>query len=262
MPNSELPAVEDCACSGFQSDLRLRVHRPPPRRAAPPVLLYLHGGRFIAGCCAEAEARARDIAARLDAVVVAPEYSLANERPFPAAAEDTYAALKWIEQHAAVGGWSSKRVAVIGEEAGGNLAAVAAMMARDRGGPQLAAQVLYSPMLDPTLSTQSMQSGGEASALCSQAYRAYLPACTDRTHPYAAPLLCSRLTHLPPALIFSAENDPLRDEAETYGVRLIASGVKTQVVRLQRPGWSEETWRELIAFLAPILNPLRPRAHT
>lgn len=254
------PSVEDCACSGYQSDLRLRVHRPPPRRAAPPVLLYLHGGRFLSNC-AEAEARACEIAKRLDAVVVAPAYSLANERPFPAAAEDAYAALKWIEKGAAAGGWS-RRVAVIGEEAGGNLAAVAAMMARDRGGPALGAQVLYSPMLDPTLSTPSMQNAGAAGARCGEAYSAYLPSCSDRTHPYAAPLLCSRLTHLPPALIFSAENDPLRDEAESYGIRLIASGVKTQVVRMAQPGWSEETWRELIAFLAPILNPLRPRAHT
>jgi len=254
------PAVEDRACSGYQSDLRLRIHRPPPRRAAPPVLLYLHGGRFVSSC-AEAEARAREIAKRLDAVVVAPAYSLAHERPFPAAAEDAYAALKWIEKGAATGGWSARRVAVIGEEAGGNIAAAVAMMARDRGGPALGAQVLYAPMLDPTLSSPSMQNAGPASALCGEAYSAYLPSCADRTHPYAAPLLCSRLTHLPPALIFSAENDPLRDEAESYGVHLIASGVKTQVVRMAKPGWSEDIWRELIAFLAPILNPLRPRAH-
>jgi acetyl esterase/lipase len=149
---------------------------------------------------------------------------------------------------------------VIGEEAGGNIAAAVAMMARDRGGPPIAAQILIAPMLDPTLSTQSMQTAGEASSECSKAYQAYLPFCADRTHPYAAPLLCSRLNDLPPALIFSTEGDPLRDEAESYGARLIGAGVKTQVVRLAEPGCCEQLWRETITFVAPLLNPLRNRA--
>ena len=254
---SQTPPAQDCACPGYKNLLRLRVHHPPPRRALPPVLLFFHGGRFVSGDV-EAEARARQIADRLDAVVVVPAYSLAVESPFPAAIEDGYAALKWVEANAPVGGWSAGRVAVIGEEAGGNIAAAVAMMARDRGGPQLVAQVLISPMLDPTLSTQSMHAAGAAaSAECGKAYQAYLPLCADRTHPYAAPLLCSRLSNLPPALIFSAEGDPLRDEAESYGARLIAAGVKTQVVRLAQPGCCEQLWRDTIAFVAPLLNPMR-----
>lgn len=259
MASRPVPPIEDRACAGYKTDLRLRLHRPPPRRAAPPVILYLHGGTFVS-TCSEAEQRARDIAERLDAVVVAPAYSLASESPFPAAAEDVYAALRWIQSNAASGGWS-KKVAVIGEEAGGNLAAVVAMMARDRGGPSLLAQVLCNPMLDPTLSSQSMQTAGEATQACSRAYLAYLPFCSDRTHPYAAPLLCTRLANLPPALIFSAAGDALRDEAETYGAHLISAGVKTQVVRQPQREWSEATWRELIAFLVPLLNPLRHRTH-
>jgi acetyl esterase len=257
MNSGSLPSVEHRVCSGYQGELKLRVHRPPPRRAAPPVLLYLHAGLFVSDS-AEAESRAAEIASRLDAVVVAPAYSLASERPFPAAAEDVYAALRWIESEAAEGGWSPRRVAVIGEEAGGNLAAAVAMMARDRGGPKLTAQVLLAPMLDPTLSSQSMQSAPDANEQCGRAYRTYLPFCADRTHPYAAPLLCSRLSNLPPALIFSAEGDPLRDEAELYGARLIAAGVKTQVVRLRKREWTS-AWDDLIAFLVPLLNPLRSR---
>jgi acetyl esterase/lipase len=255
--SAQTPPVHDCTCPGYKGPLRLRVHYPPPRRALPPVLLYFHGGRFVSGND-EADALARQIADRFDAVVVAPAYSLASDSPFPAAIEDGYAALKWVEANAAVGGWSADRVAVIGEEAGGNIAAAVAMMARDRGGPQLSAQVLISPMLDPTLSTQSMQAAAAAeSAECGKAYQTYLPLFADRTHPYAAPLLCSRLSNLPPALIFSAEGDPLRDEAESYGARLIAAGVKTQVVRLAQRGCCEQLWRDTIAFVAPLLNPMR-----
>jgi acetyl esterase/lipase len=135
-------------------------------------------------------------------------------------------------------GWSGARLLTAGIEAGGNLAAVSALVARDRGGPSLAAQILIMPMLDPGLSSGSMRSlhagpgvAGVADA-CAAAYRGYLPRVADRMHPYASPLQSSRLKDLPAALILSVQEDPLRDEAEQYGARLIAAGIKTLVKRL------------------------------
>src|SRR5207249_1867038 len=92
-----------------------------------------------------------------------------------------------------------------------------------------------------------------------EAYRCYLPHAADRLHPYAAPGLSARLAGLAPALILSAQDDPLRDEAESYGAKLVAAGVKTQVTRLPARGWSEAMWRELAGFLKPLLAPVRAR---
>jgi len=139
---------------------------------------------------------------------------------------------------------------VAGIEAGANLAAVCTLMSRDRGGPELAGQILVMPMLDPGLTTCSMRAmpaveQAEVADACAAAYRGYLPNAADRTHPYASPLQSSRLKNLPPALILSAEDDPLRDEAEQYGAKLIGCGVKTTVFRLppaplQQPGARNE----------------------
>jgi acetyl esterase/lipase len=257
-PSSGL-SPQERSCSGYASALRLRVHRPPPRRALPPVVLYLHAGRFISPQVEKSEAIAAALATRLDAVVIAPAYSLASVQPFPAAPEDAYAALRWSHDHAESGGWNARRIAVVGEEAGGNLAAVLAMMARDRDGPRLSAQVLMAPMLDSSLSALSRHASGEFIGQCEAAYQRYLPANGDRFHPYASPALCTRLNELAPALILSAEGEALRDEAESYGARLIAAGVKTKIVRIAQPGWSEAAWSEIIGFLAPLLNRTRNR---
>jgi acetyl esterase/lipase len=219
------------------------------------VAVFFHGGGFVAGGLDDAAPHATAIAMRLGLVVVAPAYTLASERPFPAAAEDAYAAVSWAAN--VDRDWGAKRLVVVGEEAGGNLAAVAAMMARDRGGAQVAAQVLVAPMLDPTLTSPSMQHVSAARAWRSQAcYRAYLPNATDRLHPYAAPAMCSRLAGLAPTLIVTVDDDPLRDEAECYGAKLIAAGVTTQVERLPgvatgRETWSDDVWTAIAAFVWP-----------
>ncbi|MBC7453933.1 MAG: alpha/beta hydrolase, partial [Massilia sp.] len=171
-------------------------------------------------------------------LVLAPRYTLATEKPFPAAVEDAHAVLKWVKKNKAKLGWSGKRLIVAGIEAGANLAAVSTLMARDRGGPELAGQILVMPMLDPGLSTCSMRelpqdaSVAGVASTCAASYRGYLPNAADRIHPYASPLQSSRLKNLPPALILSAEDDPLRDEAEQYAAKLSAAGVTTTVKRL------------------------------
>jgi acetyl esterase len=229
-----------------------------------------HGGGFLGGDLDAVAPVAARMAERLGHMVATPEYTLASNHPFPAAAEDAHAALAWAGAFARRGGWDPRRIAVAGEEAGGNLAAACAMMSRDRGGPRLIAQVLVGPMLDPSLSSPSMgqMSGGGVYAPggCAAAYRAYLPAAADHMHPYAAPLSSARLAGLVPALILTCDGDPLRDEAEHYGAKLIAAGVTTQVSRLRRIGtgaacWTDEAWAAIDDFLRPRLACAQTPSH-
>ncbi|NEX62423.1 alpha/beta hydrolase [Noviherbaspirillum galbum] len=177
--------------------------------------------------------------------VLASKYTLPAEAPFPAAVEDAHAVLKWVQRHRARLGWNGKSLVSAGIEAGGNLAAVSAVLARDRGGPALAGQVLIMPMLDPGLTSCSMRqvSNTDGSAreaeTCAAGYRDYLPRAVDRTHPYACPLQSSRMKGLPPALVLSAHDDPLRDEAEQYGAKLSAAGIAVTARRLGPLGLRE-----------------------
>lgn len=199
-----------------------------------PIVVYFHGGGFVGGTLDDADATARFIAAHCPALVLCVAYALAPARPFPAAPEDAYAATLWIARNAAKYGADRDRLAVAGDDAGGNLAACLALIARDRNEPRIAAQVLIGPMLDP-----SMTLLGDAARLksdmtaedCSVCYRQYLPNSLQRMHPYAAPLESRRLGGLPAALIATAEFDVLHNEAEKYAASLIAAGVHTQVAR-------------------------------
>ncbi|MCO5399627.1 alpha/beta hydrolase [Ralstonia soli] len=238
-------AVDDYWTQGYASRIRLRVFRPQMqaddaaaslRNAA---VLYLHGGGFVRGSIDDADAPARYLAATLPAVVVTVGYSLAPAAPFPAAPEDVYAALCCMADHAAAWGIDRRRIAVAGHDAGGNLSAALTMIARDRGGPNLRAQVLIAPMLDPTMArvrpdrlADADATGKNAAEACAECYRQYLPRPTERVHPYAAPVESRRLHGLPPALLLTAPQDLLRTEAERYAAALIEAGVVTQVVRV------------------------------
>jgi acetyl esterase/lipase len=241
--------------AGYCGERTLRIYRAGSERPVALVLL-MHGGGFVSGGPDAVATLAQQLAARLASAVVTPSYTLAREAPFPAAAEDAYAALQWAAGHAAASGWGETRLVLAGVEAGGNLAAGTAMMARDRGGPPVAAQVLIRPMLDPSQSTRSMRcSGAEDAQRCRAAYRAYLPSGADQVHPYAAPLASLRLAGLPPALIVTGDGDPLRDEAESYAANLIRAGVTTQVTRLARAdaiaAWDAATLDAVAHFLGP-----------
>ena len=203
------------------------------------LLVFFHPGGFVGGDLDGADIFLRHMADDNPHVaVLSSSYTLATVRAFPAAVEDAHAVLNWAKKNKAKTAWTGKRLLVCGIEAGANLAAVCALMSRDRGGPALAGQILIMPMLDPGLTTCSMREMQQAPELlevadaCAAAYAGYLPNCADRTHPYASPLQSSRLKNLAPALILSAEDDPLRDEAEQYGAKLIANGVKTSVIRM------------------------------
>lgn len=226
--------AEDFLTPGFIDPVPVRLYRPASATRLLPVVLYLHGGGFIGGGLDEAETPARFIAGSAGVAVLSVAYSLAPARPFPAAPEDAHAAALWLIANAARLGIDSRRFAVAGHDAGGNLAASFTLISRDRNTPRLSAQVLIGPMLDPSMSKQ-----GDADELrsdlkpelCARCYLHYLPGLPQRLHPYASPLHSLRLDRLPPALIATAEHDVLRAEAEQYGAALIAAGIPTQVTR-------------------------------
>ncbi len=209
------------------------------RQKRDTLIVFFHAGGFVDGDLNDADTFLRFLAdGNPGHVVLASGYTLATVQPFPAAVEDAHAVLLWAKKNKAKLGWNGKTLIVAGIEAGANLAAVCTLMSRDRGGPALAGQILIMPMLDPGLSTCSMRDLPaapemmEVAATCAAGYRGYLPNAADRIHPYASPLQSSRLKNLPAALILSAEDDPLRDEAEQYGAKLISCGIKTTVSRL------------------------------
>ena len=271
--------IRELEVRGAQGPLAARLYlagNPSAKRDA--LIVFFHGGGFVAGDLEEADEFLRHlVTCNPGHVILATNYTLATVSPFPAAVEDAHAVLAWAKKNKGKLAWSGKQLLAAGIEAGANLAAVSALMARDRGGPALSGQILIMPMLDPGLSTCSMRElpncpdQMKLANTCAAAYRGYLPNAADRAHPYASPLQSSRLKNLPPALILSAEDDPLRDEAEQYGAKLIACGVKTTVRRmppapLQEPGARNEcacrgfALKEMASFISAIDGPEQPSA--
>jgi len=232
-------AVRELEAGGAEGPLAARLYKAGRDGKRDILIVFFHGGGFVDGDLECSDSFLRYLA---DVggypVVLSSSYTLATVKPFPAAIEDAHAVLLWAKKHKAKLGWTGKHMLVAGIEAGANLAAVCALMARDRGAPKLAGQVLLMPMLDPGLSTCSMRemptcaNQAQAVSECAEAYRGYLPHAADRSHPYASPLQSSRLKNLPPALILSAEDDPLRDEAEAYGSKLAQAGVPVTMQRM------------------------------
>lgn len=203
---------------------RLYAPAAVPDRAG--LVLHLHGGTFNSGSLASGEAVATTLA-EAGAIVISLPYPLAPEHPFPQALETAYAALQGVARERAR--WVGKQAPlyVAGEEAGGNLAAALAMMTRDRHGPQLAGQILFSPMLDACLGTYSFRKAEAGPVGCRWAdgWHDYLGSPDKAAHPYATPVNASRLSGLAPALIVTAEDDLMRDESINYAGRLKAAGV-------------------------------------
>jgi acetyl esterase len=216
-------------------EITVRTYRPDGP-APRPALVFFHGGGFVIGDLATHDGIARALANASGSVVASVDYRLAPEHRYPVAAEDAFAATAWVAREAERLGVDPARLAVGGDSAGGNLATVVALMARERGGPALRFQLLVYPVTRHGFETPSYEEFAEGYLLTREAMRwfwnHYLG---DRPaagrDPYASPLLCPDLAGLPPALVMTAEYDPLRDEGEAYGERLRAAGVPVTVSR-------------------------------
>jgi acetyl esterase len=227
--------VEDLSAPGPAGDIPLRLYASE-HGGLRPVLVYFHGGGFVFGNLDTHDAVCRALAKESGAVVVSVDYRLSPEHKFPAAVDDSYAATVWIAANAEKLGIDARHIAVGGDSAGGNLATVVAMRCRDAGGPKLAAQVLIYPVTDSSsLETGSHREFGEGYFLTSAGMEwftsHYLVSDDQKSHPEVSPLLAPNLSGLPPALIITAEFDPLRDEGEAYAKRLQEAGVPVTISR-------------------------------
>lgn len=223
--------AKDIAIPGPAGDMPARRYRPTDGEPEG-LLVYFHGGGFVRGDLDTHDPLCRALAGTASATVLSVAYRRAPEHPFPAAVEDAIAATAW-----ATGG-SAGPVAVGGDSSGGNLAAVAALAARDGGGTPLAAQLLLYPVTDATMSAPSLDELGEGRmltrAMMEWFYDQYLPDPAQRDHPRASPLLAQRHDGLPPAIVVTAGQDPVRDDGERYAARLQQAG--TPVHHLRYPG--------------------------
>ena len=226
--------VEDRTVPGTAGGIPVRVYTPEGHGPFP-VLVFFHGGGWVLCDLESHDLVCRTLARTVPAVVVAVDYRRAPEHKFPAAAEDCYAATCWVAAHAATIGADPRRIAVGGDSAGGNLAAVVSLMARDRGGAGLIFQLLVYPATDAAMDTPSHRENAEGYFLTADMmvwfWGHYLRGPDDRANPYASPLRAPDLRGLPPALVVTAEFDPLRDEGEAYATRLRAAGVPATLVR-------------------------------
>jgi acetyl esterase len=206
--------------------VRVRVYRPADSLDdVLPLIVNFHGGGFIAGDPQQSEWWCSSVSYDVRAVVVSVDYRLAPEHPFPAATDDGYAALRWAAGHALDLGADGTRLAVMGDSAGGNLAAVMCLMARARGGPPIAFQLLICPAVDLVNRYPSEDENEFAPMLGKadlQAHAMYCPG--DESNPYASPLFAEH-QGLPPALIQTANHDPLRDQGAAYAAALRRAGV-------------------------------------
>jgi len=234
VPPEPVARVLERVAPGPDGEIPVRLYLPDDMRPAP-VLVFFFGGGWVLGSLAAVDPVCRRLANATPCAVVSVAYRRAPESPFPAALEDCYAATSWIAEHGAELGLDRDRLAVGGASAGGNLAAAVALLARERGGPALAFQLLVYPPLDHRADTPSLQEpldplffGREDLAWC---WSHYLAEPADGDNPLASPLRAQDLCGLPSALVITAELDPLRDQGERYATRLSEAGVPSELVR-------------------------------
>jgi acetyl esterase len=233
-PTERTPVAQviDRTIPGPAGDIKLRIYRPHAEQGLP-LLVFMHGGGFILGDLDSHDEAARQLTMLTDCVTVAVDYRLAPEYPFPAAPEDCFAALKWAAAHAAEFGADPGRIAVAGDSAGGNLAAVMALRARDEGGPRLRGQVLIYPAADLEDANEFQPAPDGNYYLLGRTDGAYFNSLylrepADARHPHASPMFAEDVANLPPAMVITAEFDPLCRQGEAFAVRLKAAGVPVE----------------------------------
>ena len=234
IPGADMAAVEDRAVPGPAGDVPVRVYRAVEGDGLP-LLVWYHGGGWVIGDLDTADVTCRELAARAGCVLVSVDYRLAPEHRFPAAHDDCYAATVWAAEHAAELGADAGKLAVGGDSAGGNLAAVVSLRARDEGGPAIRFQLLVYPVTDRNFETASYRDNADGYLLTRDGmiwfWDHYLGPDGDGAHPHASPLRAASLAGLPPAHVVTAEYDPLRDEGEAYAERLREAGAPVTLTR-------------------------------
>ena len=227
-PGEPVARVEDRNIPGPGGDIPIRFYTP--EGTGPwPVLVFFHGGGWVVGNLETSDFYCRAVTNAARCIVASVNYRHAPEHKFPAAVEDAYAATAWVAANAHAINGDPARIAVSGSSAGASLAAAAAMIARDRGKPRIAFQVLSVPVMDHNFETSSYRENADGYGLTRGAmqwfWQHYLEADADGAHPHASPLRATDLRGLPPAFISIAEFDPLCDEGEAYANKLSAAGV-------------------------------------
>ncbi len=233
MPPIPVAHVEDRALATPHGPLPVRLYSPHPDRTLP-LVMFFHGGGFISGDLNTHDDLARRLALAADCVVLSVGYRLAPAHPFPAALDDCLAATGWALAHAAEIGADASRFAVAGDSAGGNLAAVVALALRDKAGPQPVAQLLIYPGTDLAVAPEgSMARTGEGFYMSQDDLAFYHTSYVGQSDPYdphISPLRAPSLAGLPPAMVLTAEYDPLRDQGLAYARRLAVEGVPVEPV--------------------------------
>lgn len=229
-PAEDVAEVRDIEIDGPASTLLLRTYRAADGPAQPPILVWYHGGGWVLGGLETADRICRRIANRAGVLVVSCSYRLAPEHPAPAAVDDAWTALQWVSANASTLGGDRARIGVGGDSAGGNLAALMTLRAREAGAPHLAHQLLVYPALDLTRSARSHQTMAEGlfdPAIVGEWYGRYLGG-ADPANVALSPAAADDLVGLPPAYVLTVGHDPLRDEGIDYVERLRAAGVSVE----------------------------------
>jgi acetyl esterase/lipase len=252
-PGPDVAEIVDGVLPGPAGDLPYRLYRPEGD-GPHPIITYFHGGGWVLGDLDSDDPVCRDLCHRTGAIVVSVNYRHAPEHRFPTAIDDGFAALQWIGANATELGGIPGQLIVAGWSAGGNIAAVAAQKARDAGGPDLLGQVLLTPVTDTDRGRESYKANGEGyiltAALMDWFFDHYIDP-QDRSDPRVAPLK-GDLAVLPPAVVMTAQFDPLRDEGDEYAAALEKAGVPVQHIRARGQTHTSWTMVDMVISSAPV----------
>jgi len=233
--NNPLEEILDITLEGPYGEIPIRTYRATQSKSDLPCYIHFHGGAWWLGSLESVDGICRHIAENTKCLVVSVGYHLAPEFKFPVQIEECYFVVKWCAEHAQKLGIDAGRIAIGGRSAGGNLAAATCLLARDRGGPSILFQTLEVPATDLRMNSESQREYGEGYLLNRadqmQALGYYLNSEEEKSNPLASPLLAEDLANLPPAYITTMECDPLRDEGEEYGKRLMEANVPCVIKR-------------------------------
>jgi acetyl esterase len=233
-PDFPLAEIVDGSFPGPAGNVAIRIYRASAEPNQPGIV-YFHGGGFVIGSLNSHDGTCRRLCHGAGCTVVSIDYRLAPEHRYPAAVDDCYAAAVWVAANAASLKIDPNRIAVAGDSAGGNLAAVTAILARDKGGPKLVHQLLTYPVTDMAYKSQSYITNATGYFLTKEMMEwfglQYMPSGQNPEDPLLSPLYAGDLKGLPAATVITAEYDPLRDEGEAYAERLQEAGVATRLIR-------------------------------